>query len=143
MTEGQPGAWPPPARGNDLAALLARVARGDQAAFATVYDRAAAQVFGLVSRVVRDPAQSEEVTQEVMLDVWRTASRFDPRRGSAMVWLPLRPVTTWWPKRWKAASKPSASAGAWIPSPSCSANRSPWPTTAATPTGRLRACSGS
>jgi len=87
MTEGQPGTWPPPAGGNDLAGLLARVARGDQAAFATVYDRAAAQVFGLVSRVVRDPAQSEEVTQEVMLDVWRTASRFDPHRGSAMVWL--------------------------------------------------------
>jgi len=63
------------------------VARGDQAAFATVYDRAAARVFGLVSRVVRDPAQSEEVTQEVMLGVWRTASRFDPHRGSAMVWL--------------------------------------------------------
>ena len=87
MTEGQPGAWPPPVRGGDLAGLLAQVARGDQAAFATVYDGVAAQVFGLVSRVVRDPAQSEEVTQEVMLDVWRTASRFDPHRGSALAWL--------------------------------------------------------
>ena len=87
MTEGQPGArpWPPP--GRDLAPLLAMVARGDQAAFAAVYDHAAAQVFGLVRRVVRDPAQSEEVTQEVMLEVWRTASRFDPHRGSAMAWL--------------------------------------------------------
>jgi RNA polymerase sigma-70 factor, ECF subfamily len=83
MTEGQPGIWPPPAGGSDLAGLLARVARGDQAAFAMVYDRAAGQVFGLVLRVVRDPAQSEEVTQEV----WRTASRFDPHRGSAMAWL--------------------------------------------------------
>jgi RNA polymerase sigma-70 factor (ECF subfamily) len=63
------------------------VARGDQTAFATVYDGVAAPVFGLVSRVVRDPAQSEEVTQEVMLDVWRTASRFDPHRGSALAWL--------------------------------------------------------
>jgi RNA polymerase sigma-70 factor, ECF subfamily len=87
MTEGQPGLWPPPAGGSDLAGLLAQVARGDQAAFATVYDRAAAQVFGLVLRVVRDPAQSEEVTQEVMLEVWRTASRFDPHRGSATAWL--------------------------------------------------------
>ena len=87
MTEGQPGAWSgSPPRG-DLAPLLALVARGDQTAFATVYDRAAAQVFGLVRRVVRDPAQSEEVTQEVMLEVWRTASRFDPHRGSAMTWL--------------------------------------------------------
>jgi RNA polymerase sigma-70 factor (ECF subfamily) len=87
MTEGQPGTWPGmPPRG-DLAPLLALVARGDQTAFATVYDRAAAQVFGLVRRVLRDPAQSEEVTQEVMLEVWRTASRFDPHRGSAMTWL--------------------------------------------------------
>jgi RNA polymerase sigma-70 factor, ECF subfamily len=87
MSEGQPGLRPPPAGGSDLAGLLAQVARGDQAAFATVYDRAAAQVFGLVLRVVRDPAQSEEVTQEVMLEVWRTASRFDPHRGSATAWL--------------------------------------------------------
>src|SRR6516225_4088854 len=87
MTEGQPGIWPPPAGGSDLAGLLARVARGDQAAFAMVYDRAAGQVFGLVLRVVRDPAQSEEVTQEVMLEVWRSASRFDPHRGSATAWL--------------------------------------------------------
>jgi RNA polymerase sigma-70 factor, ECF subfamily len=87
MTEGQPGTWPSPAGPNDLAGLLARVARGDQAAFATVYDRASGHVFGLVRRVMRDPAQSEEVTQEVMLEVWRTASRFDPHRGSAMAWL--------------------------------------------------------
>jgi RNA polymerase sigma-70 factor (ECF subfamily) len=87
MTEGQPGIWPPPVGGTDLAGLLARVARGDQAAFATVYDRAAAQVFGMVLRVVRDPAQSEEVAQEVMLEVWRTAARFDPHRGSATAWL--------------------------------------------------------
>jgi RNA polymerase sigma-70 factor (ECF subfamily) len=87
MTEGQPGTWPGAPSRSDLASLLALVARGDQTAFATVYDRSAAQVFGLVRRVVRDPAQSEEVTQEVMLEVWRTASRFDPHRGSAMTWL--------------------------------------------------------
>ena len=93
MTEGQPGepgqaGQRPPARpGSDLAGLLALVARGDQNAFAAVYDRSAAQVFGLVRRVIRDPAQSEEVTQEVMLEVWRSASRFDPHRGSAMDWL--------------------------------------------------------
>jgi RNA polymerase sigma-70 factor (ECF subfamily) len=87
MTEGQPGTWPGSPSRSDLAPLLALVARGDQTAFATVYDRSAAQVFGLVRRVVRDPAQSEEVTQEVMLEVWRTASRFDPHRGSAMTWL--------------------------------------------------------
>ncbi len=93
MTEGQPGqprrpGQSPPARpGSDLAGLLALVARGDQGAFCAVYDQSAAQVFGLVRRVIRDPAQSEEVTQEVMLEVWRSASRFDPHRGSAMAWL--------------------------------------------------------
>ncbi len=90
MTEGQPGPagqWPPARPGSDLAGLLALVARGDHSAFAAVYDRSAGQVFGLVRRVIRDPAQSEEVTQEVMLEVWRSASRFDPHRGSAMVWL--------------------------------------------------------
>ena len=87
MTREQPGGWPERARGGDLAALLALVARGDHTAFTAVYDRTSAQVFGMVRRVLRDPAQSEEVTQEVMLDVWRTASRFDPHRGSAMAWL--------------------------------------------------------
>ena len=87
MTEGRPAATPWPAPGRDLAPLLARVARGDQAAFATVYDHSAALVFGLVRRVVRDPAQSEEVTQEVLLEVWRSASRFDPVQGSARSWL--------------------------------------------------------
>jgi RNA polymerase sigma-70 factor, ECF subfamily len=84
---GQPGQSPPARPGSDLAGLLALVARGDQHAFAAIYDQSAAQVFGLVRRVIRDPAQSEEVTQEVMLEVWRSASRFDPHRGSAMAWL--------------------------------------------------------
>ena len=63
------------------------VARGDEAAFAGVYDRFATVVYGLVRRIVRDPAQSEEVTQEVLLEVWRTASRFDPARGGAAAWV--------------------------------------------------------
>jgi RNA polymerase sigma-70 factor, ECF subfamily len=67
--------------------LLADVARGDQAAFAALYDRVHAQVYGLVRRVLRDPSQSEEITQEVLLDVWRTASRFDRTRGSASAWI--------------------------------------------------------
>jgi RNA polymerase sigma-70 factor, ECF subfamily len=41
----------------------------------------------VIQRVVRDPAHSEEVTQEVMLEIWRTASRFDPTRGAAGTWI--------------------------------------------------------
>ncbi|TVR23130.1 MAG: sigma-70 family RNA polymerase sigma factor [Nitriliruptor sp.] len=67
--------------------LLLAVARGDQAAFAALYDSVGPLVHGVVRRVVRDPAQSEEVTQEVMVEVWRTAVRFDPDRGSARTWV--------------------------------------------------------
>jgi RNA polymerase sigma-70 factor (ECF subfamily) len=70
----------------DLDKLLTLVARGDHGAFEEVYDRLAGPVYGLIRKVVRDPAQSEEVAQEVLLEVWRTASRFDPGRGSAATW---------------------------------------------------------
>ena len=73
--------------GPDLGGLLTLVARGDQVAFETVYDRVAPAVFGLVLRVLRDAAQSEEVAQEALLEVWRTAGRFDPERGQAMAWV--------------------------------------------------------
>ena len=70
-----------------LASLLRRSALGDEAAFARLYDATAARVHGLVLRVVRDRAKAEEVTQETFLEVWRTASRFDRDRGSALSWL--------------------------------------------------------
>lgn len=70
-----------------LDGLLSQVARGDQAAFTQLYDRMAPRVFGIARRVVRDPAQAEEVSQEVMLEVWRRATRFDAARGSALSWV--------------------------------------------------------
>jgi RNA polymerase sigma-70 factor, ECF subfamily len=75
------------AESESLEATLAKVARGDQAAFSGVYDQAAPAVLGIVRRVLRDPAQSEEVMQEVLLEVWRTAARFDPSAGSATAWI--------------------------------------------------------
>jgi RNA polymerase sigma-70 factor (ECF subfamily) len=71
----------------DLAELLRRSGRGDEGAFAELYDATAARAFGLAVRVVRDPAQAEEVAQEAFLEIWRTASRFDPARGSAVSWV--------------------------------------------------------
>jgi RNA polymerase sigma-70 factor (ECF subfamily) len=77
---------PAPA-GPDLQELLALVARGDQRAFSRLYDAVCGPVLGLIRAVLRDPAQSEEVTQEVLIEVWRTAVRYQPSRGSAMTWI--------------------------------------------------------
>lgn len=97
-----PSATPPPGERGDrrLAAvpnpdpgsvddddLMAAIARGDEEAFAELYDRMAAYVHGVTRRVVRDPAQAEEVTQEVFVEVWRTAARFDGTRGSVRTWV--------------------------------------------------------
>lgn len=67
--------------------LVLRVAAGDQAAFARVYDLLSPRVFGLILRVLVDRAQSEEVLQEVFLEVWQSASRFAPNRGQARSWV--------------------------------------------------------
>jgi RNA polymerase sigma-70 factor, ECF subfamily len=67
--------------------LLLAVARGDQTAFGALYDRLAPLVHGIVRRVVHDPAQTEEVAQEVLVEVWRTAARFEPGRGNARGWV--------------------------------------------------------
>ncbi|KOV52808.1 MULTISPECIES: ECF RNA polymerase sigma factor SigK [Streptomyces] len=67
--------------------LLLRAAEGDEQAFAGVYDALAPPVMGLVCRVLRNEAQAEEVTQDVMVEVWRTAGRFRAERGAARVWV--------------------------------------------------------
>ena len=71
----------------ELDALLRQVARRDVDAFATFYDRTRARVFGLVTRVLRDPGYSEETTQDIYLQVWRTADSYDPSAGSPLAWL--------------------------------------------------------
>ncbi|MBA3488032.1 MAG: ECF RNA polymerase sigma factor SigK [Longispora sp.] len=67
--------------------LLPLVARGDEHAFESLYDLVAAKVYGLCLRVIRDPAQAEEVAQEALLEVWRTATRYNGAQGSAMNWI--------------------------------------------------------
>ncbi|MEO3937190.1 ECF RNA polymerase sigma factor SigK [Dermatophilaceae bacterium Soc4.6] len=67
--------------------LLRAASLGDEQAFARLYDAMSSRLYGLVVRVVRDPSQSEEVTQEAFLEIWKTASRFDETRGSALGWM--------------------------------------------------------
>jgi RNA polymerase sigma-70 factor (ECF subfamily) len=67
--------------------LLRRTARGDRQAFSTLYDQFAPRILGLVRHVLIDPAQSEEVAQEVFLEVWQSAARFDPNKGRALTWI--------------------------------------------------------
>ena len=91
MQEGRVSPWAGPgtreAHRDELSTLLGRVARGDQEAFEAVCRLVAGPVFGTVRRVVRDGAQSEEVAQEVLVEVWQCASRFDAGRGSALAWI--------------------------------------------------------
>ncbi|MCF3182049.1 ECF RNA polymerase sigma factor SigK [Streptomyces polychromogenes] len=74
-----------PAHG-DLIDVMQRVAHGDKEAFSVLYDVLAPMVFGIVLRVVRDRAQSEEVAQEVMIDLWRQGARYRPEAGSVTTW---------------------------------------------------------
>lgn len=77
----------PSAGGADIDVLLGRVARGDNHAFDALYDQVSSAVYGLARRVVRDPARAEDVTQEVFLEVWRKAARYDMNLGRAKTWI--------------------------------------------------------
>jgi RNA polymerase sigma-70 factor, ECF subfamily len=70
-----------------IADLLVRVADGDRGAFAELYDALSSRVFGLVLRVLVDRSQSEEVLQEVFLEIWQSAGRFAPNRGQGRSWI--------------------------------------------------------
>lgn len=71
---------------SDLPALMQQVAQGDKEAFSSLYDALAPLVFGIVVKVLRDRAQSEEVAQEVMIDLWRRAARYRPDAGAVTTW---------------------------------------------------------
>ena len=78
---------PPPDERDALAELLRRSGLGDEAAFSELYDAVAPRLYGLVLRVVRDPSQAEEVTQEVLVEIWRQSARFDRSLGTPLSWM--------------------------------------------------------
>jgi RNA polymerase sigma-70 factor (ECF subfamily) len=83
--EGAPAA--PERTSPDLADLLKACGKGDEGAFAQLYDATSSRVVGLAIRVVRDKAQAEEVAQEAFVDIWKNSGRFDPAKGSPLGWL--------------------------------------------------------
>lgn len=85
----QPAGTPPDAP----IALLARIAQGDREAFGRFYDAFAGLALGLIRRIVRDPAVSEDVLQEVFWQIWQEAARYDPRRGRPETWVVMRAKT--------------------------------------------------
>lgn len=79
---------PEPSRQHDqLEHLIARASRGHEAAFAELYDRTVARVYGVVLRVLRSPDLAAEVTQETYVEVWRSAAKYRPESGSALSWM--------------------------------------------------------
>jgi RNA polymerase sigma-70 factor (ECF subfamily) len=76
----------PPEVGERAGQLLRAAGRGDQSAFGELFDELAPVVHGVVLKVVRDPSMAEEVTQEVFVELWRLAARFDGTKGSARSW---------------------------------------------------------
>lgn len=68
-------------------ACVARMARGDEAGLAELYDDTAARVYGLALRITGEAAAAEEVTSEVYLQAWQQASRYDAERGKVLTWL--------------------------------------------------------
>lgn len=91
MGVGQTGAVAsPPVRTlsrDAVDALLTACAGGDPASFTPVYDALGPVAYGASLGVLRDPDHAAEVTQEVMVEVWQTAARFDATRGSARTWV--------------------------------------------------------
>lgn len=67
--------------------MLRRLAEGDPAALAELYDAHASLAYGIALRIVREPGDAEDVVQEAFLQAWRQAHRYDPARGSPQAWL--------------------------------------------------------
>lgn len=67
--------------------MASRIAGGDPLALQELYDRYARATFGFLIGSLDDRASAEDVQQQVFLDVWRSASTYDPARGSLLTWI--------------------------------------------------------
>ena len=73
-----------PVREDVLVSLLRETGRGDEDAFAGLYDATRSRVFGLTLRILRDPKAAEEAALDAYWAVWRRAPDYDPSRGAPM-----------------------------------------------------------
>jgi RNA polymerase sigma-70 factor, ECF subfamily len=71
----------------DLSELLGEISRRQEKAMADLYDRTSPLVYGLALRMLGEKCAAEEITQDVYMQVWRTANTFDPARGNALSWI--------------------------------------------------------
>ena len=72
---------------DQFTACMASIAAGDTDALAALYDRTSRVVYGVAVRILRRRDEAEEVVLDVYTQVWRTATGFDPGRGSIEAWL--------------------------------------------------------
>ncbi|MGH8191165.1 MAG: sigma-70 family RNA polymerase sigma factor [Rhodanobacteraceae bacterium] len=70
-----------------LAKLLQQAGQRDSQAFADLYQRTSAKLYGVCLRMLRERSEAEDALQNVYMAVWRRADRFDPARAAAMTWL--------------------------------------------------------
>jgi RNA polymerase sigma-70 factor (ECF subfamily) len=77
----------PGLRDLDDQSLIDRIVRGDERALAELYERFASRAFGVARRVLRNDAEAEEVLQDTFVEVWRSATRYDPRRAAPERWI--------------------------------------------------------
>ena len=73
--------------GDQLVRLLSDIASGDRGAFALLYQRTSAKLYGICLRLLGNEAEAQEILQEVFLTVWRKADRFDGGKAGAITWL--------------------------------------------------------
>lgn len=82
-----PPTRPPTDAESRQAELIRGVAEGDEQALASLYDATSRTVYGLLLRILSDPASAEEVLLDVYAQVWRQAASYSPERGRPLAWL--------------------------------------------------------
>jgi RNA polymerase sigma-70 factor, ECF subfamily len=86
MTSVSPQSEPPEQRERVDAQLVERIAQGDQQALADLYDRFSGPLYGTALRILRDPAEAQDIVHDAFVTLWEKASTFETNRGSAFAW---------------------------------------------------------